>query len=853
MTFIYRVILFLTLSNCITVYAQENITVTPHDTIFNAIHDSIPADTSQNQRLSPQAIDETITYKATDSIVLIVRQNIIILYGNVQIEQKELNLTAAIVQLDFEHNTILATGIYDSTGKYVNRPKLQEGESWFLADTIKYNFETKKGYLVNVFTSESEAYLHGQKVKRLPDSTIFIFKGSFTTCPDPHPHFEVKFKKAKVIPNDKIITGPVWLVVEDMPAPIGLPFGFFPNRKKRQNGLLLPRVGESANRGFYFENGGFYFGFKDYMDFSLKGDAYTRGSWAAKIESNYKKRYAFQGYLNVNYAVNKIGEPETPEYEMSRDFFVVWKHMQDPKAHPRHQFNADVRAGSRNYTRYNPSSAFDYLSSTFASSINFSTSFFRGVQFATNLRHSQNKQTGIVEMYLPEIMLSTPRFHPFRQFNFARKSAFLRNMNISYILNGRNQIQAPDSLLFKHLQKQHFANGLKHTGTISTTQKVFRYWNITTSFQYNQRWYSQSISRYWDEIREELITDTLSGFGISQDFTVSSQLQTKIYGMFLFKGGPINAIRHVITPNVSFSYRPDFGKSIWREYHYYRTPQMEKPAYYSAFEQGIYGYAPYGRAGVLHLSLSNNLEAKIRNRRDTLNPVKKIRLIDNFQISISHDFAKDSLRWSKLKLSGRTRIFQDVDINYIALFDPYIIDSTGKNLNRFEWFENKRFFRTSRNEWATNINWMITKNTFRSKHKQNETDDDKEESTFFIPMAQNRISWRLNISYTFQYVRNFDVHISDVNRMQIIQTLSFGGEITPSPGWKINAMSGYDFKNKDFSYTSINIYRDLHCWEISFHWIPFGFRKSYNFTLRAKSSLLQDVKISKRTDWRDYY
>lgn len=849
---IFHALIFFLILNYICLFGQYDSNSKSYDTLLINQYSNYPNDTSQNERLSPQAIQSKIFYKATDSIVLYVRQNTIYLYGNVEIEQEKLKLSSAFVRFDFENKLLLATGMNDSSGKYVNRPHLQEHKSWFIADTIKYNFETKKGYLVNVYAIENDIYIQGDKLKRLSDSTIFISKGSFTTCSDPHPHFKIKFTKAKVIPNDKIITGPIWLEVENLPTPLIIPFGFFPNKKKRQNGLLIPKIGESANRGFYLEDGGFYMGYKDYVDLALRGDAYTRGSWAMKIASNYKKRYAFQGFLNINYAVNKIGVPETPDYEVSRDFFIIWKHTQDPKAHPKHQFNADVRAGSRNYTRFNPSSAHDYLSSTFASSINFSTTFMHATQFSANIRHSQNKQTRIVEMYLPEILLTTPRIIPFRNNKIAQNIKFLRNLNISYSLNARNQIQAPDSLLLKHLQKKYFANGLKQVISISTTQKILRYWNITSGFNYNQRYYTQSVSKYWDEIREELIVDTLYGINISQDFSFSTQLQTKIYGMYMMAKGPIAAIRHVITPNISFSYRPDFGKSIWREYHYYRTPNMQKPAPYSKFEQGIYGYAPFGRAGILQLSLLNNLEAKIR-KNDTLNPIKKISLIENFQLSISHDFAKDSLRWSKLRLSGRTRLFQNLDISYIAFLDPYIIDSTGKNLNRYEWAENKKLFRISKNEWATNFNWMITKKTLQSitkNNKENNMQDD--ESNFFISMAPNSISWRLNITYTLQYVRNYDLPQTN-DAMQIIQTLSFGGEINPSPGWKINAMSGYDFKNKDFSYTSINIYRDLHCWEIEFNWIPFGFRKSYNFTLRAKSSLLQDVKIRKRTDWRDYY
>ncbi len=821
--------------------------------VSNIVNDTIKPDT----RISPSALESVVTYSAKDSIILYAGNRIIQLYGDVNIEYENITLTAEFVEIDFDKKELYATWLIDLLGNKKGKPVFKEGEKWFECYTLKYNFETKKGYLTNIFTEENEAYLHGTEVKRVSPDVIMIKEGSFTSCPDKEPHFEIKFTKAKVITDDKIVTGPVWLTVEKVPTPLALPFGFFPNKKGRQNGILIPKYGESVNRGFFLEDGGYYFGIKEYADISLKCDIYTRGSWAAKFMSTYKKRYKHDGSINLNYAYNRIGEPESPDFETSKDMFVIWKHQQDAKAHPKHRFNADVRAGSRNYTRFNPSSAHDYLSSTFSSSITFSTVFGNNVNFSSNLRHSQNKQTKTVDMNLPELALNTNRFYIFRKKERTGKPKIWENINISYSMNARNSISSPDSLLFKDWKLSDFSNGVKHHIPVSLSQNILKYLNITTSVAYTQRWYLQSLSKYWDDEQEILVTDTVEGFRMNHEYQISSQMQTKLFGMFIFSKGPVSAVRHVITPQVSFTYRPDFGKPFWGYYHYYKTPHDELPTPYSIFQTGIYGYPPFGKSGLIRFGITNNVEMKVNTPKDSLNPIKKVRLIDNFNISISNDIAKDSLNWSKLSLSGRTRLFKNTDISYIALLDPYVIDSVGRNLNIFEWDANKRLFRKSRNEWGTSFNWTLNKNTFRKKNQQTQTSKPKSENdNNKTPDAEKydySIPWNLTLSYTLQYIRDYEIHIPYNQRYQFIQTLSFHGEINLTPGWKIGLMSGYDFKNKEFSYTSVNIHRDLHCWEIILNWIPMGFRKSYNFTLRVKSPMLHDLKLEKRTDWRDYY
>lgn len=847
----------------VSAQVETNDSLSSNNNAIEVENDSIIAPTDSvivkdSLRLSPQAIESTITYSARDSIIFLAQEKIIKLYGDVVIEYEDIVLTAAYIEIDFDLKNLWAEGVTDSTGNLIGTPVFKEKDKEFEATTLKYNFDTKKGYLTNIFTEESDAYLHGTEVKKLPDDVILIKNGSFTTCPDHDPHFEVRFTKAKVIPDEKIITGPVWLVVEDVPLPLGLPFGFFPNKKGQQNGILLPTYGESANRGFYLENGGYYFGIKDFADLSIKGDVYSRGSWGAKIASNYKLKYKFDGFLNLNYAVNKLGEPGEEDYSVQKDFFIVWKHNQDPKAHPRHRFNADVKAGSSEYSKFNPSTAMDYLSSNFSSSITYTTTFGSNVNFSVNLRHSQNKQTKTVDMSLPEMTLSTNRIYPFRKKVTTGKLKIWENINLSYVMNAKNTISSPDSLLFKDWQFRDFSNGVKHQLPLSLSQKVLKYFNLTSTFTYTERWYLQSIDKYWDVASDTLMIDTIEGFKANRDFSFSTQLQTKLYGMYLFKKGPVAALRHMITPSVSFTYRPDFGAPKWGYYHYYKDPDQLLPTAYTIFQYGNFGFSPYGEAGIVQFSISNNLEMKIRTPKDSINPVKKVMLIENFTASISHDIAKDSLNWSKLSLNGRTKLFKNLELRYILLLDPYITDTLGVNLNQSEWKVNHRLFRATKSEWGTSLNWSLNKSTFEKKNKGIQPQESVPKpvttaSGLQIPGVNYNIPWNLNLSYTMQYTRMYGDYVDPEQKYDFIQTLSFNGEFSPTPGWKFGFMSGYDFINHEFVYTSVNIYRDLHCWEIIFNWIPAGFRKSYNFTLRVKAPMLQDLKINKRTDWRDYY
>jgi len=783
-------------------------------------------------------ISSQLKYSCKDSLVYNFSKKQVCLYGQAKVQYEQTTLTAGIICINFEKELMFARGIKDSLGHYVQKPTLKEKESEIKSDSLLFQFKTKKGIVYNIFTEENGGYVHGQIVKQMNDSIYLIKNGSFTTCDLEHPHYSIRFDKAEVVKNHKILTGTVWLEVEDIPTPIALPFGYFPNQKKRTSGILIPSYGESANRGFFLENGGYYFGISDYIDLALRGDIYSRGSWALKVTSNYKKRYKYQGTLNFNYAYNVFGEKFTPQYEKHKDLFIRWQHQQDPKARPKSRFSAYVQIGTSNYTTYNPANANDYLSSTYSSSIAYVTQLSPSFNLSINANHSQNKQTHQFSMSLPDIVLASNRWYPFRSPRKPnRKFKILDNINFSYTSQLKNNYVTFDSLFVQHFKYPYFNYGIRHSVPIFIPMQLFKVVTWNTSINLNEKWYFQTIRKRYDNITNQVYIDTSYNFKPVHEISLNSNFSTQLFTFFTYKKGPIRAIRHVLTPTMGFSWNPDYGKAFWGYYRYFVPPGNTKPVPYSIFNNPIFGAPSLGKNSLIIFNLNNNLEMKVRSKKDTISGFKKIVLIDNFNLGCSYNLAADSLNWSKINMSGRTALFKGLDLRYSAVFDPYIIDSTGKNVNTLEWNAHGRLFRKNSSLTQLSLNYTLSSAQL-SKHKNGD-------STLFLP------TWSLQIAYSFQYNENLLPGV--LHPFQRIQTLSLLGEFKPTKNWRVSFMTGYDFTHKGLSYTSINIYRDLHCWEIIFNWIPTGFRKSYNFTLRIKSPMLQDLKLTKKTDFRDYY
>lgn len=864
----------------IAIFMLISVISNAQDTTFHILDDSllvnkdtIVNDTSfRSRQRSGKALSSLVEYSSFDSIRFDVQVQKVYMFGNAEINYDKINLKAAYIEIDFTKSELFAEGLPDSTGEMVGTPVFEEGGKSFNSKQMLYNFDTKKGLIKYVITQEGEGYIHGSIIKKMSDDIIYIKGGKYTTCSHEHPHFEFRFDKSKVIPDDKIITGPAYLVIEGVPTPLAIPFGLFPNKKGQTSGILIPTWGNSANRGYFFENGGYYWVINDYLDLELRGDIYTRGSWAIKTGSRYKKRYKYSGGVNLNYAKNIIGEENSTDFSKSTDFSFRWAHKQDPKARPNSRFNSNVNIVSNNYNKYNPSNTNSYLSNTFQSSVSYSTNWENKYFLTANLNHSQNTLNRTISLILPELSFSVNRFYPLRKKERIGKLKWYENMSVDYRMNMKNQLETYDSLLFEPGTLEKFRNGIKHSVSMSVPLKILKFLNMTNSINYTDRWYAQTYEKRWtndtlfsdnDTIIGYVKTDTIFGFQTARDFSFSSSVTTRVYGILQFKKGPVRAIRHVLSPRIGFSYRPDFGTQQWGYYKYYvdGNSNIHK---YSRFDGTVFGGPPDGKSGRITFGVSNNLEMKVRSGKDTITGMKKVVLIEDFTISSSYDLAKDSLNLAPFTMSGRTTLFDKLKIQYSSSWDPYIIDENGRNLNKFEWTENQRLLRFKNSTLNFSLSYRLSYRDFMKEREsekgtQNERESDKgtqeeleEINTFPEDYVDFDNPWSMNFSYSLRHATTYNPQTTN-NDQTTVQTLSFSGDINITPKWKFAFRSGYDFENNEFSYTSIDIYRDLHCWEMRFGWIPTGLRKSWNFTINVKSTLLQDLKLSKKKDFRDLY
>lgn len=836
----------------------------------------------QDSTSNTMGLDAKVDYVAKDSIRFDLINKKVFLYNEAVINYQNIKLEAADVKIHFTENLLLAEGVKDSLGKLIGKPIFTDEGQVYKSKFMKYNYNTKQAYIKEVFTVDGEGYMHGKTIKKLSNNNINVSEGSFTTCSnEEHPHFEFRYKKSKVIPNNKVITGPAYLVIEGVPTPLFIPFGLFPSKTGQRSGVIIPTYGESANRGIYLENGGYYWALNDYLDLKLTGDVYTYGSWSVKALTNYIKKYKYRGSLNLTYAINK----ERDSQSARKDFAFRWQHSQDAKARPNGRFTANVNIVSSQYNVYNPTSTQDYLSSTFQSGISYQTKIAGKHSLTLNASHSQNTKTKVVNITLPEVNFSINRFYPFRKKDKVSDLRWYDNISVNYSLNAKNSISAPDSILFKPGFESRMKNGLNQNIPISLPIKLLKYFNLTTSLNIKDRVYFSSLKKRAkfsldenDNFVPSIVTDTISGVNNIFEYSISSSLTTKIYGMLNFKKGPVRAIRHVFTPSVSFSYTPDFSTDSWGYFDYIYTDlaktQKEK---YSRFDGYIYGGPSSRESGRINFSFSNNLEMKVPSRKDTITGLKKVILIENLSISTSYDLTKDSLNWAPISVSGRTTLFKKLTINYSSRWNPYAVDEYGNKVNQFEWDFRKKLLRRESSSWNFGFNYRFSSS---KKGKNNDTNDENEgkgeskpddSETFFdtpeyLDVLNNpddyvdwSIPWSINLSYSFarnvnlRYFRaaEGDFYETIDKTTSKTQTLSINGDINITKKTKIGFRTGYDFVHKKVSYTSLNIYRDLHCWEMRFNWIPIGPRKSWNFTIAIKSSLLQDLKLEKRKDFRD--
>ena len=857
-----------------------------------SLQDTLQNDTTiqrQPRRITPRrsesAIETQVICSAADSSYRDMNKKKIYYYGQAEAKYDDIVLKADYLEFDLETSTCTARGVADSLGKIQGRPVFTQGETTFEAMEMRYNFRTKKGIITKVWTEEQGGYLHGERVKRMDDNSIHIRKGGYTTCDlKDHPHYQFKFTKAKVIPDDKIVTGPIYMTIADIPLPLALPFALIPNTKGKKSGLILPTYGESANRGFYLENGGYYWAINDYYDLQVLGDIYTRGSWGIKPTFRYNKRYKFNGSVALGFAVNKIGTKGAADYQESNDFKIHWTHKQDPKSHPRRSFSADVNIVSSNFNKYNAQTVTDQLSNTFRSSIAYQTNFAGKVYLTLNASHSQNTLTRQVTASLPELTLTVNTFYPLKNVGKAGKKRWYQSLSMGYTMNGKAYINDVDTVLFhgitdnfggwaREMFRDHVQMGISHRIPINATIKLFKHFSWTNSFTLNDYMYFNHIEQQWindSDSTGHLQTDTIHRFSNLVDFSASSNLTTKIYGMVNFSKGPIRAIRHVFTPTIGFTYRPNFGDPKWGVYGAYVDGNGNEKVY-NKYPGALYGTPSQMQQGLLTYNFGNNLEIKVPSKSDTITGVKKIPILESFSISGNYDVTKDSVRFSPISISGRTTLFKKLGINFNSTWDLYAADSLGHRINRFEVIDNGRLFRKTGSSWRFSLSYSFSQNDFKklqgkqgSQAIRDEINENARKSGAFDPDELDEIlgnpnayidwttPWSVSISYNLTYTTSLAyAAFMGIATNTYVHTLGLNGNINITPKWKISFSTGWDFVKNNITYTNISVYRDLHCWEMRFNWIPIGSYKSWNFTINVKAQALKDLKYEKKKDYRD--
>jgi lipopolysaccharide assembly outer membrane protein LptD (OstA) len=694
-----------------------------------------------------------------------------------------------------------------------------------------------------------------------------IYKGLYSTCnlPYPHTHFGIHITKG-IVTKNQIISGPAYLVVMGVPMPVAFPFAFFPKPDKRASGFLFPSFGEDYTRGFSMRDIGWYLAFNDYWDSEIRGSLYSKGSWEASINTRYTVNYKFNGGFNIRYANTKTGTEGTSNYGSNKDFNVTWNHTQRQEANPGTSFSASVNFGTSSFFQNtgtgSTQNTYENLArNRMGSSISYGKVFADGkVNLTASLTHNQDMATRSIQMSLPNISLNVSSFNPFDSKDRVGEQKWYQRINVGYSFQAQNSVSTIDTLLFKPGGFKKFQNGFQHNIPISLSLNAFKYFQFNTSVNYTERWYLQSTRQSIDNTAAgyKQRIDTVQGFNRAYDYSVSTGLSTKVYGNYFPKIGNLKQIRHVVTPSINLNYRPDFSDPRYGFYQHYND-QYGNRNVYSIFSQGVYGSPSAGKSAGIGFSIDNNIEAKVKSKSDTTDGgMKKIPILQGLTFSGNYNFVADSLKLSPITFSGRTAFFdQKMNVNFNGTFDPYSVNENGVRVNRYAIKDGSLARLTN-----FGLSFDYSLNPKAAKSRNNNIDSLRKEMsgagmTPEQAQALARISsdpnafvdfnipWNLAASFSFNMAKSFN---SSTRRMQsqITSTLNLHGDFSVTPKWKVTFQSGYDFKQKEVVMTSFNIYRDLHCWDMSFGWMPFGRFRSYNVTIRAKASILQDLKLTKR-------
>ncbi|MEJ8781682.1 MULTISPECIES: putative LPS assembly protein LptD [Butyricimonas] len=820
----------------------------PGDSI-RIVYDSagIPIDTIRNDSTQSKPLfDDLIDYNADDSVRFSIQEKKVYLYGNGFVKYLTTELRADYIELDMDKKLAMATGVPDSVGKLKGTPKFKDGGQEFESTELHYNFDTKKGYVTEIITQEGEGYIQGKTTKKMSDSVYCVKHGMYTTCDEhDHPHFGLNMSKAKMIKDKKIFVGFTNLELEGIPLPIFIPFGFFPITKKATSGIIMPTYGEERMRGFNLRGGGYYIYINDYIDMNITGDIYTNGSWGLQYATQYRKRYKFNGNLNFTISKNYVSEKGLPDYQESSDWSVRWTHTQDGKANPYSSFSASVDMSSANNNYYNANTVDGIANQRKQSSISWSKKWPESpFSLSGSFNHSQNSRDSSIAITLPNLSLRMTQIYPFRKKGKSGEMKWYDNIGVSYSAELRNSIQTKEDKLFKSSFERDWSNGFKHNIPISLQFKIAKDVTFTPSLNYNGYLNLKTIEKIWIPDTSanggQFITRDVPGLNYSHDYSASGSIgyTPTIYGMFMFKPGcKVVAIRHMIRPSISASYTPAIKPLGNYKKSYF---DGEKEVEYDIHEGLTYRPNTTGgkQSGSISFSLDNNVEMKVRNDKDTTGDeeFKKVKLLESFRLSTSYNPFADSMNFSNISISARTKILNNkVDLNFSGTIDPYAIDTNNVRYNKYHG----KLGRLTNATISTNF-------SFSADNGQNKEKKNDLVGGFYDDYMDFDVPWNISISYNFTYSRP-----SPYRSPTISQIVNFSGDLSLTPKWKLTFQSGYDIKNKEVTSTSFSVTRDLHCWEMTFNCMPFGQHQSYNFEIHVRSSLLRDLKLTKRDSWYD--
>ncbi|MFT6814439.1 MAG: hypothetical protein ACJAZ3_000327 [Sphingobacteriales bacterium] len=801
---------------------------------------------------SKSALTSKINYKAKDSIRYSMDLKEAYLYGDAEVTYEDIKLIAEFIKVDQENMIIYASGVTDSTGKAKGKPIFTQGKDSYKSESMTYNFKTNKGKIKEVYTEQGEGYLLGEAVKVVREEgkkdIIYGYKNKYTTCNLDHPHFYIGINKAKIT-EKQIVSGPAFLVIEDVPLPLVVPFGFFPNSTGRKSGIIIPSYGTSQSQGFFLSGLGFYWGSNDFFDAAIQSDIYTNGSFNSNSNIRYRKRYKYNGNLGFDYGIIRNGVRELEPlggYNVVENFRIRWRHAQDAKANPGSTFSANVNAGSSSYLRNFSYDINQNLSNQLSSSISYTKSF-RNSPFSMSISgaHNQNLVNKTVNVTLPQFVTTMSRINPLENKNRVGKAAFYEKLGVNYTLNAQNTISTSDSILFTPEAKGLLKNGVSHSIPVSLPITVFKYAKLTPNITYRDVWYFKEINKSFDAGLNQVVNDTINGFTRYGSVNFGTNLSTQLYGFLKVNALGVSAIRHVFQPTFSYSVTPDYSTS---DYNYFKTVQSDSLGTiqtYSIHEGGIFGTPSSRKQQNVGVNLGNNIEMKVRSKKDTVTGFKKIPIFNSLNGSARYNLAADSLNLSTISISGNTTLFEKIRVNFNGGIDPYqiIADTNGNaiKINEYQYIKDQRVGRLTSASVAIggNLNPEILKRTISPEMAidpalQYYIQDPSQYVDFNIP-------WSLGVNFNLTYSK------PGFEKPNYTKSLRFNGDINVTEKWKVGFSSGYDLEDREITATSLSIYRDLHCWDLSIQWNPIGVRTFYLINLKVKASVLQDLKLSKRS------